>query len=201
MNKLLKNCVLLATFSILSSCAYDMREDWIPDISSGNGWSIDAAEFISYGGIFSDSFRIRSDWMKNSGVSESPLTFSIEVTSIGDLPPEITFDPASIKLSYAQQTFYPSSIKKECAPEEDIMSKGPISIGGGSKKKFACLLVSFNVTQLKDLSAISLGINEFELNGQKLEVPEIRYKQITRWLAACGSDAAKNAIFCMQGGR
>ena len=181
-------------------CAFDPRTDWIPDIAIGDGWSIDAADIITFRQS-RFSIRITPEWVINSGLSEEPLAIMINIYKIDNEPYTMYFNPGLAEVSYGNAIYKPVQITEGCTKRRKIIGATSLALGGASTQQSACILLRFDMNNLGNLSGAKFHIKRLYLDTGELLVPAIHFKKTTRIVAACGSQAATNAIFCMHGGR
>lgn len=196
---MVKRMEILLVCLLLQGCATNPREVVVATITPQDNWSIDTAQYMTYSEkLLGSALLIQPEVNWKSGLPDSPLEFRIFMDTGIDPPIEFSLDPTFTLLSVGEQIYKPSYIRRGCSLPEAALPDAIVVIRKSKTERHGttCVFVYYAVPQPSDWSIIGLHINGLTRNGDKVAVPEVRFKTTMRYAARCDSPMGRTSFFC-----
>ncbi len=187
----------------LLGCATEPRTVVVSTIESTRGWSMDAAQYLTYNDSLTGLNLLLSARVIPAQLTDvsqrdgKPLRIRVLIDASYDATEEVKLEPIATTLEVAGKIFRPSTVQ-DCQTAATIDSTTSIVIKSkeGSTRGALCILVSYDAPRPSDWSTIVLRVGGLKTSGKDVTVPNIHYTIEQRYIARCGTPAGNGGLFC-----
>lgn len=165
--------MLLVSVAVLQGCATQTFDTVVPQIKRGNGWSVDAAGYLTYReSLIGPRLTIFISPRLRSGRPESPLL--IRLTLLSGFDSTISIDVRRIILTIRNTNYSAGFASCDNSPlnvKGNIITSQVLSNG----RRDLCLHLLFEAPQPEDWADVSLQMDGFSKDDKTLAVPIIKF--------------------------